>query len=259
MGHACNLSSEEVPQARTANLLYFASSRPGETQEGSKQLDKAQGMISEVHLRPPYTHVHPHNNTQLPIHYSLVGFIAIFESCVFRILTDSMQIALSIGGRKFLSQKNYTILFPVFNHTRNYGFFLKNQGCRSCSENPWWEDRKQTIICWVFSGCQECMWKYIYSVLLHRLGMLVGFISWRTIPTNILNKQQRLYWNLEVSGTKPHLSNYAILLLNHKHQRLYCGFSKFKKRTATIYCLINLFRRPSEKETRSIPDRDGTW
>lgn len=69
-------------------------------------------MISEIDLWPPYTHVHPHNHTQLPINYSLVGFIALFESCIFRILSDSMQIALYFGGRKFLSQKNYTIFSP---------------------------------------------------------------------------------------------------------------------------------------------------
>lgn len=87
------------------------------------------------------------------------------------------------------------------------------------------EQKAKTIICWVFSGYQECVWKYIYSVSLHRLGMLVKFISWRTIPINTLNKQQRLYWNPEVSETKSHFSNCAILLLNHKHWGLYCGFS----------------------------------
>ena len=82
MGHACNLSSEEAPQSRIAHSILQVPGQ-GKTQEGNKQLDKAQRMISEVDLWPPYTDVHPHNSTQLPVHYSLVGFIALFESCIF--------------------------------------------------------------------------------------------------------------------------------------------------------------------------------
>lgn len=82
MGHACNLSSEEAPQARTACSILRGPGQ-GKPQEGSKQLDKAQRMISGVDLGPPYTHTHPHNNTQSPVHYSLVGFIDLFESCIF--------------------------------------------------------------------------------------------------------------------------------------------------------------------------------
>lgn len=49
MGHACNLSSEETPQARTA---WSSCQVPGQwkTQEGNRKLDMAYGMISEAEL-----------------------------------------------------------------------------------------------------------------------------------------------------------------------------------------------------------------
>lgn len=85
-------------------------------------------MISEIDLWPPYTHVHPHNNTQLPIHYSLVGFIALFESCIFRILSDSMQIALYFGGEEISQSEELHHSFPPFQSHKKLWVLVKEPG-----------------------------------------------------------------------------------------------------------------------------------
>lgn len=77
------------------------------------------------------------------IHYSLLGSIDLFESCIFWVLSDSMEIASSCGRGDFSFRMSHLNFFFLYNHTRNHELFLKNQGCWICSENLWWENRNQ--------------------------------------------------------------------------------------------------------------------